>query len=193
MIGLQPERKVSLRMDFIFWDVINGKVTTALYPGTFDPVTKGHLDVLSRACRLFDRVIVAVSEGNNSKNTLFEASERVRLVEENLIGVKNVFVESFSGLLVDYAAEKNASVLVRGLRAVSDFEYEFQMAQMNRHLDSSLETIFLMPNEKYFYTSSQLIKQVHLFGKRETDLVPENVLSALRKINQAGRGEGFPQ
>ena len=146
-----------------------------------------------RACRLFEKVIVAVSEGNNSKNTLFEASERVRLVEENLTEQNNVVVEAFSGLLVDYAAEKNASVLVRGLRAVSDFEYEFQMAQMNRHLDSSLETIFLMPNEKYFYTSSQLIKQVHLFGKRETDLVPENVLSALRKINQAGRGEGLSQ
>ena len=149
--------------------------------------------MLARACRLFEKVIVAVSEGNNSKNTLFEASERVRLVEENLTEQNNVVVEAFSGLLVDYAAEKNASVLVRGLRAVSDFEYEFQMAQMNRHLDSSLETIFLMPNEKYFYTSSQLIKQVHLFGKRETDLVPENVLSALRKINQVGRGEGLSQ
>jgi len=168
-------------------------VTTALYPGTVDPVTKGPLDVLARACRLFDKVIVAVSEGNNSKNTLFEASERVRFVQENLMDQQNVVVEAFSGLLVDYAAEKDASVLVRGLRAVSDFEYEFQMAQMNRHLDSSLETIFLMPNEKYFYTSSQLIKQVHLFGKRETDLVPENVLSALRKINQVGRGEGLSQ
>ena len=168
-------------------------MTTALYPGTFDPVTKGHLDVLARASRLFEKVIVAVSEGNNSKNTLFEASERVRLVEENLTEQNNVVVEAFSGLLVDYAAEKNASVLVRGLRAVSDFEYEFQMAQMNRHLDSSLETIFLMPNEKYFYTSSQLIKQVHLFGKRETDLVPKNVLSALRKINQAGRGKELSQ
>ena len=125
---------------------------------------------------------------------MFEASEqRVRLVQENLMDQQNVIVEAFSGLLVDYAAEKDASVLVRGLRAVSDFEYEFQMAQMNRHLDSSLETIFLMPNEKYFYTSSQLIKQVHLFGKRETDLVPENVLSALRKINQVGRGEGLSQ
>ena len=168
-------------------------MTTALYPGTFDPITKGHLDVLARACRLFDKVIVAVSEGNNSQNTLFAASERVRLVQENLMDQQNVVVEAFSGLLVDYAAEKDASVLVRGLRAVSDFEYEFQMAQMNRHLDSSLETIFLMPNEKYFYTSSQLIKQVHLFGKRETDLVPENVLSALRKINQVGRGEGLSQ
>ena len=164
-------------------------MTTALYPGTFDPVTKGHLDVLSRACKLFEQVIVAVSEGNNSKNTLFDAARRVRLVEENLGNHQNASVESFSGLLVDYALEKKASVLVRGLRAVSDFEYEFQMAQMNRHLDSSLETIFLMPNEKYFYTSSQLIKQVHLFGKRETDLVPENVLTALREINHSKRRE----
>lgn len=164
-------------------------MTTALYPGTFDPVTKGHLDVLSRACTLFDQVVVAVSEGNNSKNTLFDTASRVRLVEENLRSHQNATVESFSGLLVDYALEKKASVLVRGLRAVSDFEYEFQMAQMNRHLDSSLETIFLMPNEKYFYTSSQLIKQVHLFGERETDLVPENVLNALREINRSNRGK----
>jgi pantetheine-phosphate adenylyltransferase len=164
-------------------------MATALYPGTFDPVTKGHLDVLSRACNLFDHVIVAVSEGNNSKDTLFDASKRVRLVEENLGGHSNASVASFSGLLVDYAVEKKASVVVRGLRAVSDFEYEFQMAQMNRHLDSTIETIFLMPNEKYFYTSSQLIKQVHLFGKRETDLVPENVLSALQEINLLERKE----
>ncbi len=164
-------------------------MTIALYPGTFDPVTKGHLDVLSRACSLFDEVVVAVSEGNSSKDTLFDASERVRLVEENLKIHKNATVSSFSGLLVDYALEKGASVVVRGLRAVSDFEYEFQMAQMNRHLDSSIETIFLMPNEKYFYTSSQLIKQVHLFGKRETDLVPQNVLSALREINRFDRGK----
>ena len=99
----------------------------------------------------------------------------------------NATVEAFDGLLVDYAREKGASVLVRGLRAVSDFEYEFQMAQMNRHLDSQLETIFLMPNEKYFYTSSQLIKQVHLYGERETDLVPRNALDALRGLKTQGK------
>ena len=157
-------------------------MTIALYPGTFDPVTKGHLDVLSRACSLFDEVIVAVSEGNSSKDTLFDASERVRLVEENLKIHKNATVSSFSGLLVDYALEKGASVGVRGLRAVSDFEYEFQMAQMNQHLDSSIETIFLMPNEKYFYTSSSLIKQVYIFGERETGLVPPNVSQALSEL-----------
>ena len=109
---------------------------------------------------------------------------RVEMVRENLDSFSNATVESFEGLLVDYAKSKQATVLVRGLRAVSDFEYEFQMAQMNRHLDSELETIFLMPNEKYFYTSSQLIKQVHLFGDKETDLVPENVLRALRSLSQ---------
>ena len=159
-------------------------MTTALYPGTFDPVTMGHLDVLSRASKLFDQVIVAVSAGNTSKNTTFDEESRVAMVRENLDSFSNATVESFEGLLVDYAKSKQASVLVRGLRAVSDFEYEFQMAQMNRHLDSELETIFLMPNEKYFYTSSQLIKQVHLFGDKETDLVPQNVLRALRRLSR---------
>mgnify|MGYP002846093988 FL=1 len=144
----------------------------------------GHLDVLSRASKLFDQVIVAVSAGNTSKNTTFDEESRVAMVRENLDSFSNATVESFEGLLVDYAKSKQASVLVRGLRAVSDFEYEFQMAQMNRHLDSELETIFLMPNEKYFYTSSQLIKQVHLFGDKETDLVPHNVLLALRRLSR---------
>ena len=164
--------------------IFSSFMTTALYPGTFDPVTMGHLDVLSRASKLFDRVIVAVSRGNSSKNTTFDVESRVEMVRENLDSFSNATVESFEGLLVDYAKSKQATVLVRGLRAVSDFEYEFQMAQMNRHLDSELETIFLMPNEKYFYTSSQLIKQVHLFGDKETDLVPENVLRALRSLSQ---------
>ena len=164
--------------------IFSSFMTTALYPGTFDPVTMGHLDVLSRASKLFDRVIVAVSGGNSSKNTTFDMESRVEMVRENLDSFSNATVESFEGLLVDYAKSKQATVLVRGLRAVSDFEYEFQMAQMNRHLDSELETIFLMPNEKYFYTSSQLIKQVHLFGDKETDLVPENVLRALRSLSQ---------
>ena len=159
-------------------------MSIALYPGTFDPVTNGHLDVLSRATRLFDRVIVAVSGTSSSKQTVFDAETRVSLVRENISGNDRVSVEAFDGLLVDYAKKRGASVLVRGLRAVSDFEYEFQMAQMNRHLDPDLETIFLMPNEKYFYTSSQLIKQVHLYGNRETDLVPHNVLVALRGLSQ---------
>ncbi len=156
----------------------------ALYPGTFDPVTYGHLDVLSRASRLFDQVTVAVSESNSSKNTTFGLDTRVSLVRDNLNKFVNVSVEPFNGLLVEYAKKIGATVLIRGLRAVSDFEYEFQMAQMNRHLDNEIETIFLMPSEKYFYTSSQLIKQVHLYGDRETNLVPPNVLAALRELNK---------
>ena len=156
----------------------------ALYPGTFDPVTYGHLDVLARASKLFDQVTVAVSESNSSKNTTFGSDTRVTLVRDNLNKFVNVSVEPFNGLLVEYAKKIGATVLIRGLRAVSDFEYEFQMAQMNRHLDNEIETIFLMPSEKYFYTSSQLIKQVHLYGDRETNLVPPNVLAALRELNK---------
>ena len=179
-------RHSSLGMDFPFlFHMVVGNMNTALYPGTFDPVTNGHLDVLSRATRLFERVIVAVSDENSSKRTAFDTPTRVSLVEENLGPFSNASVEAFDGLLGDYARKSGATVLVRGLRAVSDFEYEFQMAQMNRHLDPELETIFLMPNEKYFYTSSQLIKQVHLYGNRETDdLVPPNVLEALRGLSR---------
>lgn len=156
----------------------------ALYPGTFDPVTHGHLDVLTRASRLFEKVIVAVASGNSAKRTMFSPEERVRMVEENLESFTNVSVELFDGLLVEHARGNGATVLIRGLRVVSDFEYEFQMAQMNRHLDSTLETIFLMPSQKYFFTSSQLIKQVHQYGERETGLVPENVRLELKKRSE---------
>lgn len=186
---MQSQGNFALRMDLTrLIDRLIVHMTTALYPGTFDPVTNGHLDVLSRAAQLFDQVIVAVSGENSAKQTAFDTKTRVTLVRENLSLHDNVTVEPFDGLLVDYAREKKARVLVRGLRAVSDFEYEFQMAQMNRHLDSELETIFLMPNEKYFYTSSQLIKQVHLFGNRETELVPQNVLLALRELSNKKKG-----
>lgn len=153
----------------------------ALYPGTFDPVTFGHLDVLTRASRLFEQVIVAVASGNSAKSTMFSPEDRVRMVKENLDDFSNVSVELFDGLVVEHARRKGARVLVRGLRVISDFEYEFQMAQMNRHLDASLETIFLMPSQKYFFTSSKLIKQVHQYGEQETGLVPENVRLALKQ------------
>lgn len=162
-------------------------MSIAIYPGTFDPVTNGHLDVLKRASKMFEQVIVAVSADNTDKKTAFNCEKRVSMLSENINGFFNVAVESFDGLLVDYAKGVGASVVVRGLRAVSDFEYEFQMAQMNRHLDSELETIFLMPNEKYFYTSSSLIKQVHLFGNRETALVPENVSIALNELSSKNK------
>ena len=134
---------------------------------------------MSRASKLFDRIIVAVSSGNSSKNTAFDLETRVSLVQENLGKFENVSVESFNGLLVDYAKKIGATVLIRGLRAVSDFEYEFQMAQMNRHLNDSIETVYLMPTEEHFFTSSNLIKQVFKFTDREKQLIPENVHHAL--------------
>ena len=151
---------------------------TAIYPGSFDPITNGHLDVINRARRIFDKVVIAVAN-NAVKSTLFTAEQRVKLIKENLINRPNISVVSFDGLIVDLAVELNAVALIRGMRAVSDFEHEFQMAQMNRHLDEKVETVFLMPNEKYFFTSSSLIKQVHAFTKRKTDLVPDNVYNAL--------------
>ena len=149
-----------------------------IYPGSFDPVTNGHLDVINRARSIFDKVVVAVAR-NAAKEPLFSAEERVQMIEENLVNRPNISVIAFDGLIVDLAEQLNAVALIRGLRAVSDFEHEFQMAQMNRHLDEKIETIFLMPNERYFFTSSNLIKQVFKFTDREKHLIPENVHQAL--------------
>ena len=132
---------------------------SAIYPGTFDPVTNGHLDVLRRASVLFDEVVVAVAQ-NAGKTPMFDSETRVRLIQENIGELKNVRVCYSDGLTVDFAKSLGAVAIIRGLRAVSDFEFEFQMAQMNRFLDSEIETIFLMPSHKYFYTSSTIIKQV---------------------------------
>ena len=150
----------------------------AIYPRSFDPITNGHLDVVNRARRIFDKVVIAVAR-KASKNACFSPEERVRLIEENIVDRPNLSVVAFDGLIVDLAIEMKAVALIRGMRAVSDFEHEFQMAQMNRHLDERVETIFLMPNEKYFFTSSTLVKQVHTFTDRKTNLVPENVYEAL--------------
>lgn len=149
----------------------------AVYPGTFDPITKGHLDVLHRAAVLFDRVIVAVAE-NEPKNPVFSLDERMAMIREN-VDTEQFEVRRLEGLVVEFAKKVKAKALIRGLRAISDFEYEFQMAQMNRNLDESIETLFLMPSEKFFYTSSALIKQVARYTEKDTDLVPENVYKAL--------------
>gem|GEM_PF-107207 len=151
-----------------------------IYPGTFDPVTNGHLDVVSRAARIFDKVIIGVAL-NQDKKPLFNAEERLRLIEENLGAWPNVSATLFEGLLMDFARENKATALVRGLRAVSDFEFEFQMALMNRHLDPAIETIFLMPHESYSFTSSSLMKQVSKFGGNIGKFVPANVATALQK------------
>lgn len=150
----------------------------AIYPGTFDPVTFGHLDVLTRGAKIFDEVIMAVVD-SKTKHPLFSIEKRIDLIEANLTHLSNVTVMPFDGLVVDFAVKMGAKALIRGLRAVSDFEYEFQMAQMNRLLDDKVETIFLMPNEKYFFTSSNLVKQVHMYSHRNTGLVPPNVHEAL--------------
>ena len=150
----------------------------AIYPGTFDPITNGHLDVIERACRIFDHVIIAVAL-NKSKSPLFSSEERVQLIAENLTDNPKTEVLEFDGLIVDLAEKHNAIALIRGLRAVSDFEYEFQMAQMNRHLDDKIETIFMMPNEEYFFTSSRLVNQVFKYTSRERNLIPPNVHTAL--------------
>lgn len=151
----------------------------ALYPGTFDPVTNGHLDILRRACRLFDEVVVAVAP-NHGKHPMFSVEERVRLIEDNISGL-NSRVVTFDGLVVDFARREGAIALIRGLRAVSDFEFEFQMTQMNRDLECNVETIFLMPGSRYFFTSSSLMKQVASFDVgRVAEFIPANVVQAFR-------------
>ena len=153
----------------------------AIYPGTFDPVTNGHLDVLKRAAPMFDEVVVAVAP-NAGKGPLYDFQTRVRLFRENVEDMPNVSVCAFDGLTVDFAQKVGAMAIIRGLRAVSDFEFEFQLAQMNRHLDGGVETIFLMPSHKYFYISSTLIKQVAIYApERIADFVPPNVLAHMQK------------
>ncbi|OIO60280.1 MAG: pantetheine-phosphate adenylyltransferase [Verrucomicrobia bacterium CG_4_10_14_3_um_filter_43_23] len=152
----------------------------AIYPGTFDPITKGHLDVLGRACHLFDEVVLAIAN-NSQKTPFFTKEERLELAKENVKDFKNVEVIGFEGLTVDLARRIGAIALIRGMRAVSDFEFEFQMAQMNRQMDESVETIYLMPSHDYFFTSSTLIKSVARFSpERVEKLVPENVLNAFK-------------
>ena len=146
----------------------------AIYPGTFDPVTNGHVDVAARAARLFDKVILCVAV-NTSKTPLFSATERVKLVKEAVRDIKNIEVEEFGGLLVDYAASKKAVAIVRGLRAVSDFEYEFQMALTNRKLRTEIDTVFLMPHEKYTYLNSTIVREIARFGGDVSEFVPPHV------------------
>jgi pantetheine-phosphate adenylyltransferase len=154
--------------------------TIAVYPGSFDPITNGHLDVIRRAASLFDQVVVAVAH-NQEKTPLFSAPERVALVRAAVHPHGNVRVDEFAGLLVRYARRIGANVLVRGLRAVSDFEYEFQMALVNRRLDPHVETIFLMPKEEYIFLSSRSVKEVAALGGDVSGFVPAVVAKALRR------------
>ena len=154
-------------------------VKRAIYAGSFDPITNGHLDVLTRAAKVFDQVVLAVAV-NSEKTGLFSTEERVALLKETVATLTNVRVTHFNGLLVEFARIEKASAIIRGLRAVSDFELEFQMALMNRRLEPALETLFLMPKEEYSYVSSRLVKEVARLGGNVADFVPPCVERALR-------------
>ena len=153
--------------------------TVAVYPGSFDPLTNGHVDIIMRGARLFDRIIVAILV-NAEKLPLFSIDERVEIARAVFKDYENVEVDTFDGLLVDYIDRRGAQVIVRGLRAVSDFEFEFQMALMNRRLNPAIETVFMMPAEQYTYISSRLIKEVFALGGRVHGLVPDMVEARLR-------------
>ena len=157
----------------------------AIFPGSFDPLTNGHVDIILRSAHLFERLIVAVLV-NKDKQALFTAPERVEMIREVFREYPNVEADTFDGLLVDYAKTRRASAIIRGLRAVSDFEYEFQMALMNRHLEPTLETVFMMPAEQYTYLSSRLIKEVFQLGGDVQGLVPAPVERWMREKHTAG-------
>lgn len=148
----------------------------AVYPGSFDPITNGHLDIIKRASEIFDEVIVGVLV-NPDKNGLFDITERVNLIKKSTYNISNVRVESFTGLLIDFMKKTDTKIIVKGLRAISDFEYEFQMAMLNNKLNSNIETVFLMTSEKNSYISSSSIKQIAMFGGSITDFVPEMIVN----------------
>ena len=152
----------------------------AIYPGSFDPVTNGHLDVIERAVKLFDEVVVAVA-ANSQKQPLFAVEERLELLRVTTAGMERVRLARMDGLLVEFARSRDAVAIIRGLRAVSDFEFEFQMALMNRKLESQVETIFLMPKEEYTYLSSRIIKEIARLGGKVDSFVPDCVTVALRQ------------
>ena len=165
-------------------------MSLALYPGTFDPITLGHLDVLERALTLFDRVEVTVAR-NVSKKTLFSLEERVQLIEESIVGIEGsgrVAVASFDGLLVEYARASGAVALVRGLRQVSDFDYEFRMALANRRLAPEVQTSFLMASEAHTFLTASIVREVHRFGGDTSSFVPEPVQRALERKREKGKG-----
>ncbi len=153
---------------------------TAIYPGTFDPITNGHIDIIHRSLKLFNHIIIAIGS-NPKKAPLFSISERMWMIKESFKDLSRISVKTFDGLLVDFARSHQAKVIIRGLRAISDFEYEFQMALMNRKLDNEIETVFLMPSEEYSYLTSSLIKEVSSLGGDITSFVPAHVYEMLKK------------
>jgi pantetheine-phosphate adenylyltransferase len=154
----------------------------AIYPGSFDPITNGHVDLVKRTLRVFDKVIVAIATNPDKDHSLFSVEERLKMINDSFTDLHGrVEADSFQGLLVDYAERKRSRVIIRGLRAVSDFEYEFQMAMMNHRLKPQLETLFMMTGESEFYTSSRLVKEVVSLGGNVSGLVPDNVLKMLKQ------------
>ncbi len=155
----------------------------AIYPGSYDPITNGHLDIIERSSKLFDKIIVAVARNAEKGSALFSESERIEMINQSIIHLKNIEVDSFNGLLVNYAADKNANAIIRGLRALSDFEFEFKMALMNRSLKEEISTVFMMPHEKYTHISSSLVKEVASLGGDVSAYVPQHVERALQEIS----------
>ena len=155
-------------------------IITAIYPGTFDPLTFGHLDVIERASALFGKIIVSAAI-STSKNTLLSIEERVDIIKASVSHIKNCEVVTFDGLLVDHAKSKNASVIIRGLRAISDFEYEFQMALTNRKIAGNIETVFLMPSEKFSFISSTLVREIARYGGEVKEFVPEEAAKVIKE------------
>ena len=162
---------------------------TAIYPGSFDPITNGHLDLIQRGSRLFDRLIISVLR-NESKAPLFTAAERIEMLREVVNDYSNIEVDSFHGLLVEHATRHSATVLLRGIRAISDYEYELQMALMNRRLNPGLETVFLLANEAYSFISSRLVKEVFSLGGNISGLVPSSVEARLKRRMSKLRKKG---
>ena len=152
----------------------------AIYPGTFDPLTNGHLDVIKRSCLMFDKLIIGVTDDNNKK-TIFSIDERIDMINNAIDNYKNVSVETFKGLLMNFAESQDAIVVIRGLRVLSDFEYEFKMAMMNRSLNDKISTLFMMPHINYVHISSSLIKEVSSLGGDVSSYVPKNVLECINK------------
>ena len=153
----------------------------AIYPGTFDPITCGHIDILKKATNIFDKVILAVAQSTAKQNPMFSLEERVYLCKESVKNLKRVEVKEFNGLVVDFAKKENANFMIRGLRAVSDFEYELSLALMNKKLNNDIETMFFVPDGKYLYLSSTIVKQVVKLGGNITDLIPPIVEKALKE------------
>jgi pantetheine-phosphate adenylyltransferase len=168
------------------------KKTIAIYPGSFDPLTNGHLDLIERGSKIFDELVVAILR-NPEKDPLFTLEERIEILESEIARWSNVRAEAFDGLLVDYARRHNAGAVLRGIRAISDYEYELQMALMNRKLDPRLETVFMMPAEAYSYVSSRLVKEVARLGGSVRGLVPQLVEQRLENKINGGRGAAQPK